>query len=166
MKRELLQRLFHYVIRFTPEKWEKIRACFVGSYIISAGSNLSIGRCCQIHKNVKIGSNSGVGYRCIIPNGVEIGQNVMMGPEVIMYTQNHATQRLDQPMRMQGMRELKPIVIEDDVWIGARACILPGVTIGHGAVIGACAVVSKDVPPYAVLVGNPGRIVKMRNIQE
>ena len=83
-----------------------------------------------------------------------------------MYTQNHATQRLDQPMRMQGMRELKPIVIEDDVWIGARACILPGVTIGHGAVIGACAVVSKDVPPYAVLVGNPGRIVKMRNIQE
>ena len=65
-------------------------------------------------------------------------------------------------MREQGMSEIKSVKIEDDVWIGARVCILPGVTIGQGAVIGACTVVSKDVPPYAVVVGNPGVIKKYR----
>ena len=60
------------------------------------------------------------------------------------------------------MAPLKPVVIGDDVWIGARVCILPGVTIGQGAVIGACAVVSKDVPAYSVAVGNPARVVKKR----
>jgi acetyltransferase-like isoleucine patch superfamily enzyme len=53
-------------------------------------------------------------------------------------------------------------VIEDDVWVGARAIILPGVTIGHGSVIGAGAVVAKSVPPYSIVVGNPGRVVRSR----
>jgi len=55
-----------------------------------------------------------------------------------------------------------PIIVGNDVWIGRRAMILSGVTIGHGAVIGAAAVVSRDVPPFAVVVGNPARIVKFR----
>ncbi|MBE7081631.1 MAG: maltose O-acetyltransferase [Clostridiales bacterium] len=91
----------------------------------------------------------------------------MMGPYVIFYAQNHCTSNPDIPMREQGMAEIKPITIEDDVWIGARVVVLPGVTIGKGSVIGACAVVSKDVPPYSVFVGNPGRVVKNRkNKQE
>lgn len=54
----------------------------------------------------------------------------------------------------------QPIIIEDNVWISARATILKGVRIGRGAVIGACAVVTKDVPPFSVVVGNPGRVVR------
>lgn len=65
-------------------------------------------------------------------------------------------------MRKQGMTEIRPVHIEDDVWIGARVCILPGVTIGKGSVIGACAVVSKSIPPYSVAVGNPAKVVKTR----
>lgn len=54
------------------------------------------------------------------------------------------------------------IIIKDDVWIGHKAFILPGVTIGQGAIVGACATVTKDVPPYAIVAGNPARIVKYR----
>ena len=54
----------------------------------------------------------------------------------------------------------KPIVVENDVWIGANAVIMPDVTIGKGAIIGAGAIVTKDIPPYAVAVGQPARVVK------
>ena len=93
---------------------------------------------------------------------VIIGNNVMMGPDVCIYVRNHAFDRTDIPMNMQGFAPEKPVVIEDDVWIGARVIILPGVHIGTGAVIGAGAVVTKDVPDYAVVGGNPARILKMR----
>lgn len=156
--------LFHRIINKTPESFRKLRSWCVKKFILSSGKNLNIGRKCKIHKNTIILDNSGIGYGCEIPNGVKIGKNVMMGPNVIMFTQNHNTSNIEVPMRLQGMRELLPIIIEDDVWIGARVCILPGVKIGKGAVIGACAVVAKNVPDYAVVVGNPGKIVKYRNL--
>lgn len=65
-------------------------------------------------------------------------------------------------MDKQGWADEKPVVIEDDVWIGLRVTILPGVTIGKGSVIGASAVVTKSVPPYSVVAGNPAKIVKTR----
>lgn len=65
-------------------------------------------------------------------------------------------------MRLQGMEPVRSVRINDDVWIGVRVCILPGVTIGEGTIGGACTVVSKDIPPYSVAVGNPMRIVKHR----
>ena len=152
--------------RYTPERFGGIRAFFVRKYIKKAGKKLSIGRKCFIHKNTEIGDCSGVGYACVINNGCTIGENVMMGPEVLIYTQNHCTNRVDIPMCKQGMRDARPVTIEDDVWIGARVVILPGVTLGCGSVIGAGAVVSKDVPPYSVCVGNPARVVKSRKNKE
>ena len=160
--RKIFQFLFLILIRHTPEGWGRLRSFFVSKYIKKVGTNISIGRKCFVHKNTEIGDNSGVGYACIINNGVKIGNNVMMGPEVLIYAQNHNTSDVNIPMREQGMREICPVIIEDDVWIGARVCILPGVTIGQGSVIGACTVVSKNVPPYSVYVGNPGRVVKTR----
>ena len=159
---KIYQFLFIYFIRKTPEKWGKLRNYFVRKYIKSAGKNINIGRYCKIHKNTTIGDHSGVGFGCEIPNGVTLGSHVMMGPDVLIFTQNHQTADPEIPMREQGMAPLKPVVIGDDVRIGARVCILPGVTIGQGAVIGACAVVSKDVPAYSVAVGNPARVVKKR----
>lgn len=154
--------LYDLVINRTPEKFQPLRRFFVRKYIKSAGNNINIGRKAQIHKNTVIGDNSGVGRACVIDNGVTIGNDVMMGPDVLIYTQNHCISRTDIPMRLQGMTEIRPVTIEDDVWIGARVCILPGVTIGKGSVIGACAVVAKDIPPYSVAVGNPVQIKKSR----
>lgn len=163
---KIFQFLFLVLIRHTPENWGGVRSFFVRKYVKKAGEGLSIGRKCFIHKNTEIGEGSGVGYACVINNGVTMGKNIMMGPEVLIYTQNHNTSYVDVPMCKQGMQEMRPVIIEDDVWIGARAVILPGVTIGHGSVVGACAVVTKDVPPYSIYVGNPGRVVKIRTNKE
>ena len=138
------------------------RNFLVRGYICYSGKNINIGRRAKIHKNTSIGDNSGIGCGCEIDNQVTIGNNVMMGPNVLIYTRNHKISDTEIPMRKQGMDELKPVVIEDDVWIGARVCILPGVTIGKGSILGACTVVAKDIPPYSVVVGNPGRVIKNR----
>jgi maltose O-acetyltransferase len=86
----------------------------------------------------------------------------MMGPEVVIHTRNHRHDRVDIPMCQQGYDEEKPVKIEDDVWLCERAIILPGVTIGKGSIVGAGAVVSKDVPPFSVVVGNPALVIKTR----
>ena len=86
----------------------------------------------------------------------------MMGPNVSCYPRNHAFNRTDIPMNQQGFAEEKPIIIEDDVWIGANSIILGGVKIGNGAIIGAGAVVTKDVPPRAIVAGNPAKLIKYR----
>jgi len=86
----------------------------------------------------------------------------MMGPQVIFYTRNHTFSRTDIPMSEQGFEPTRPITICDDVWIGVRAMFLPGVTVGRGAIIGAGAVVTKDVPEWAIVAGNPARVVRFR----
>lgn len=161
MKR-LYKMLFDRIISKTPECFQSLRSFFVRKFIRSAGKHLSIGRKCKIHKNTSMGDHSGVGFGCEINNSVSIGSHVMMGPNVLIYTQNHRTDDPDISMDRQGMAELRPVFIEDDVWIGARVIILPGVTIGTGSVVGAGAVVAKSIPPYSVAVGNPARVVKSR----
>lgn len=113
-------------------------------------------------KDLEIGSNSGIGLNCRVYGPLKIGNDVMMGPDVMIFTQNHETIRLDIPMRLQTAPKL-PVSIGNDVWIGARAIILPGKTIGNGVIIGAGAVVTKDVPDYAIIGGNPAKIIKFRN---
>jgi maltose O-acetyltransferase len=81
----------------------------------------------------------------------------MMGPGVQIYTAAHDL--LAEP-RIRGIEVAKPITIEDNVWIGGSAVLLPGVTVGLNAVVGAGAVVTKDVPPNAVVVGNPARVIR------
>ena len=92
---------------------------------------------------------------------LRIGENVMMGPDVTILSQTHNIERTDIPMGKQGMREAE-VIIGNDVWIGMRSIIMPGVKIGDGAVIGAGAVVTKDVPDYAIVGGVPARIIKYR----
>ena len=163
---KLCHLIYNLFGKASPEWMRGFRNALVRAYTRHAGKNISIGRYSQIHKNTSIGNNSGVGYACRIDNAVTIGDNVMMGPEVLIYTRNHNTSNPDIPIREQGMGEWKPVVIEDDVWIGARVCILPGVTIGKGSVLGACTVVAKDIPPYSVVVGNPGKVIKSRKNNE
>ena len=112
-------------------------------------------------QHVRIGDNSGIGINCYMAMAT-IGKDVRMGPDVILQSGDHVFSERDKPIRLQGYTEPRPIVIEDDVYIGARVIILPGRKIGRGAVIGSGAVVTKDVPEYAVVAGNPARIVKYR----
>ena len=129
-----------------------------------AGKNINVDRRADFSGRVEIGDNSGIGICSKIEGKTVIGKNVMMGPECIIYTSNHAFDRTDIPMNEQGFTPEKPVVIEDDVWIGGRVIILPGVHVGTGAVIGAGSVVTRDVESYAVIAGNPAKELKKRRI--
>lgn len=141
----------------------KIRSYFGAKLLKSAGKNINIERGATFSRRVSVGNNSGLGVNCHLQGEVTIGNDVMMGPDVYVYTTNHDFSRLDIPMRLQGYQKEKPVVIEDDVWIGSRATILPGVNIGRGSVIGTGAVVTKSIPPFSVAVGVPAKVVKNRN---
>lgn len=145
-----------------PNVFQKLRGALVKGYIDSCGRNVNIQPHAVISRRVRIGDDSGVGERSLVQGNVVIGSHVMMGPQVYIYTQNHCFERTDIPMDRQGFSPERGVTIGDDVWIGSRVTILPGVNVGEGSVIGASAVVTKDVPPYAVVAGNPARVVKMR----
>lgn len=110
---------------------------------------------------ISIGKGSGLGVNCLVHGPLEIGEKVMMGPDVVILTHTHNIDRTDIPMGDQGSRVAK-VIIGNDVWIGMRSIIMPGVRIGNGAVIGAGAVVTKDVPDYAIVGGVPARVIKYR----
>lgn len=114
--------------------------------------------------NLSIGVNSSIGRNCQLANDVTIGEDVMMAPEVIIFSVGHETSDIELPMRLQGNSLAKPVTVGNDVWIGQRAIILPGIKIGNGAIIAAGSVVTKDVPDYAVVGGNPARVIKSRKV--
>ena len=145
---------------FPPAK--KIRYYFGKLIMSNVGKQVNIEKGATFNGKVSIGDYSGIGVDCEMNGPVTIGRYVNMGPEVVVYTQNHAFNRIDIPMQKQGYDNVRPVVIGDDVWLGRRVIILPGVKIGEGCVIGAGAIVAKDIPPYSVVVGNPAKIVKVR----
>ena len=85
----------------------------------------------------------------------------MMGPDVIILTTSHITTDTDKPMRLQKGVKTK-VIIGDDVWIGTRSILMPGIKVGNGVIIGAGSIVTKDIPDYAVVGGSPARIIKFR----
>ncbi len=125
------------------------------------GSNVDIGRKCKLSPNISIGNNSGIGDYSYIQGEVTIGSNVMMAPNVAIIATNHNYEKKDLPMNKQGEKQT-PVTICDDVWLGYGCIILSGVTINKGAVVGAGAVVTKNVPEYAIVGGNPAKVIKMR----
>ncbi|HHV30237.1 acyltransferase [Acetivibrio mesophilus] len=143
---------------------KKIRGFLCKRIFKSTGSNVNIehGVYFASGRDIEIGNNSGLGLNCRVNGPLKIGDDVMIGPDVMIFTQNHKHDRLDIPMRLQTDPK-KPVIIEDDVWIAARVIVLPGVTIHKGAIVGAGAVVTKDVPEYAIVGGNPAKVIKYRD---
>ena len=128
------------------------------------GKNINVERGALIGYNIEIGDNSGIGInaRLSTTGGIIIGKNVMMGPDVVIMTQEHKHDEITRPMMEQGF-EKASVIIEDDVYIGIRVIILAGVRIGRSSIIGAGAVVTKDIPPFSIAVGVPARVIKQRD---
>ena len=114
---------------------------------------------CAYGGNIHLGDHVFLNVLCTILDGAEvrIGNHVMIGPAVQVYTAAH---HLQAASRIQGWEVAKPIVIEDCVWVGGAAILLPGVRVGRNAVVGAGAVVTRDVPADTVVAGNPARVIR------
>ncbi|MFC3809468.1 acyltransferase [Lacihabitans lacunae] len=112
---------------------------------------------------LEIGENSFIGSFTVlgINERITIGKNVMISQTVSIRDTDHVFKNCNTPMIQQGITT-SPITIEEDVWIGYGAVITKGVNIGKGAIVGANAVVTKDVPPYAIVGGVPAKIIKYR----
>lgn len=108
-------------------------------------------------KHIKIGKGCFIQQGCTFfgRGGITLGRDVLVGPKVNIITINH-----DPDPENRSATYCRAVVIEDKVWIGINATILPGVSIGYGAIIGANSVVSKDVPPLTVVAGNPAKVIK------
>jgi maltose O-acetyltransferase len=130
----------------------------------------NFGRSVRVNQKANFGSGRRieVGDNCNLPGGLKVigdlklGNDVMMGPDVVFISYNHEASDLTLPMRAQGATESRPIQVGDDVWIGMRAMIMPGVTIGSHAIVAGGSVVTKDVPEWAIVGGNPAKIIKYR----
>ena len=133
----------------------------IGSYAIIRPTNLYGG---EAGVGLKVGNNSSIGpYGYIGCSGyIEIGDNVMISPRVSIYSENHNFSETAVPMIEQGVTR-SFVKIEDDCWIAANSIILAGVTIGKGSIVAAGAVVTKDVPPFSIVAGNPALVIKSRN---
>jgi len=112
--------------------------------------------------SVVMGNRSQLGNNCKVESDLIMGDDVVMGPDVIIMSSAHAFEQLDVTINRQGSLPRRPVTIGNDVWIGTRVIILPGVTIGDKAVIGAASVVTKDVPPRGIAVGNPAKVIRYR----
>jgi len=116
---------------------------------IAKGDKVKFGGGCRINENVYIEAAS-------------IGNDVLIAPGVSILSRMHEFSRTDIPMSLQGYKEEKKVIIEDDVWLGRNAVVLPGVTIGKGAIVGASSVVTKDVQAYDIVGGAPAKKIKNR----
>lgn len=174
IKRNICYVFYYYFARMLPRSdarilgkiSKKIRNSLTKGFVKSAGIDVNIQQGAIFSHNIIIGNHSGIGRNCSVGSGTIIGDYVMMGPECYIYTTNHNSSRTDIPMFEQGYTEKQPVIIGNDVWIGSRVTIMPGVKIGNGVIIGASAVVTKDVPDYAVVGGVPAKILKMRKVSD
>lgn len=121
---------------------------------------ISIGKDVQINDYVHIGA----------VESITIGDNVLMASKIYISDHNHGSYDdsiSDHPLSIPIHRKAisKPVVIGNNVWLGESVCVLPGVTIGEGCVVGALSVVTKSIPPYSIVVGNPARVVKEFNFE-
>lgn len=142
------------VLVFHPENVELGANVYVGHYAILKG----------YYKNtMKIGDETWIGQQAFLHSagGIEIGARVGIGPGVRIITSSHAEAGRDVPI-LSAPVTLAPVVIEDDCDLGVSAVVLPGVHIGRGAQIGAGAVVTGNIPPYAVAMGVPAKVMRER----
>jgi acetyltransferase-like isoleucine patch superfamily enzyme len=142
------------VLVFHPENVSLDEDVYVGHQAILKG---------YFQNELRVGAGSWIGQAAFLhaAGGLTVGRRVGIAPHVCILTSIHADPGRDVPI-MDGALEFAAVTLEDGCDIGINATILPGVRVGQGAQVGAGAVVTRDVPPHAVVAGNPARILRQR----
>lgn len=159
-----------YIISLIKLKLKKIILAKKRKSIGSISSTSKLGISCNlcypnnifIHDYVSIGPNSYINAK----GKVIIRDGVIIGPYCRIITSNHNYNKKIKSIPYDNIDFIGDVVINEGVWIADSVMILPGVTIGKGAIVGAGSVVSKDVPDYAIVAGNPAKIIKYRDKEE
>ncbi len=166
------RRVYHTASLKSKIKNLNISVICDGNIYVTGTGNIAIGRRCRIGSDVELrtvdsgyislGDDIRINRGCTITSysKISIGNFSIIGEYSSIRDANHGMSK-DEPMRYQP-HSFSPIKIGNDVWIGRGCCILPGVSIGDGAVIGANSVVTKDVPPYVIVAGVPATRIKER----
>ena len=153
--------------------------CFIDDYVTiyshPDGGPINLGRGVHLYRGtiIEVGAGGGVTIdddthiqSCCNIKGflgsTRIGRNVQIAPHCVFSPYEHSFDDVRSPIRKQAIRTSGDIVLEDDTWLGASVSVLDGVTIGRGAVVGAGAVVTKDIPPHSVAVGVPAHVIRRR----
>jgi acetyltransferase-like isoleucine patch superfamily enzyme len=151
---------YNHFIGHIPSR--KLRKIYLHCWLGALGQGTCVQKDCLFlnGRRVSFGARNVINFGCMFDGrkfNVRIGDDVSIGPEASILTLGHDPQSLDFADRGGD------VVIGDRAWIGYRAIILPGINIGEGAVVGAGAVVTKDVPAFSIVAGNPARIIGRRN---
>jgi acetyltransferase-like isoleucine patch superfamily enzyme len=140
----------------------------LGADQIAIGSGVLIGpgSMLAVHMpqaRIEIGDGTDMTGYCVLSavSHVRVGRNVLFGRNVHVADHRHGFSTPDVPVRLQPLEDPRPVSIEDGAWLGQNVMILPGVTIGAGAVVGANSVVREAVPPRSVAAGMPARVIRM-----
>ena len=119
----------------------------------------------EYQPRLEIGNGTYIGRKAHINacSRMTIGKNVVFADSVYVSDHFHGFEDVNTPIMDQPLVYPGPVVIEDEVWLGERVCVMPNVTIGKHSVVGSNSVVTKDIPPYSVAVGSPAKVIKRYN---
>lgn len=167
-KRKIHYLIYNLIGKYLPRTYmpyslgsKYIRAFLIKNSIDLCGKNIQIETNVLISPFIEIGNNVEINENVRIRQNVKIGNDVLIAPNVQLISINHEFSDISTPIRNQS--EIKgKIEIEDDVWIGTNVIVLPNVKIGRGSIVGAGSIVTKDVPEFAIVAGNPAKIIKYR----
>lgn len=153
--------------RVAVDDYVMLDASGAGSQGVTIGDEVLLSRNCIIQGKtgpLSIGSRSDIGCNTVITSisGITVGDHILIGGNCYIGGGRYVADRRDVPIMDQGMYSRGPVVIEDDVWIGAGAMVLDGVQVRRGSIIGAGALVTRDVPEYTIVAGVPARVVGLR----
>jgi maltose O-acetyltransferase len=170
MKKKIAAFFYYFIASKLPNSnvplgkfFSAIRCFFLRGFLKSMGENITIGSNVFLGngRDIEVGDYTQINEDTWIRN-VRIGKYVMIAPRAMILNYGHNSTDLETAMMFQGIREYPQTIIEDNVWIGANAIILPGLQIGTGSIVGAGAVLTKNVEPYSIVGGNPAKLLKRR----
>jgi maltose O-acetyltransferase len=168
VKHRLFQALYYGVAQFLPRSYmpcgrfgRAVRSWCARRLLATYGEGAMIESRVEFGsgRQLSLGADSAIGARSVVGT-VTIGEHVMIGQELLALSRNHEFEDVATPPKYQGFANDRPITIGDDCWIGARVTLLPGVTIGRHCIVGAGSVVTRDVPDFSVVGGNPARVLR------
>lgn len=158
-------------ISYCGEKYISIgNHCVIGDYGLLHANHRFAYTEQQFTPSISIGDNCNIGIHSHITaiNCISIGNNVLTGPRVLITDNAHGTSsvaEVDIAPLSRALHSAGPVIIEDNVWIGEAAMIMPNVHIGKGAIVAANSVVTHDVQPYTIVGGVPAKVIKILNLQ-